>query len=177
MEAKGRVKDIMRTLTGKVVVTFELENIRPSMLENMSDKDLRITAVKWREKRSLNANAYCWALITQIAAEVKSTPQEIYDQMILDYSLPEKDENGPIIITVRGDVDMEHIKGHWKFYQASSDWKWKSFVKMIGSSEMDTKMMSDFLDMVIDEAEGLGIDTATPDEVERMKALWRPEKS
>ena len=37
-----------------------------------------------------------------------------------------------------------------------------------GSSEYDTKEMSSFIDGIISEAKGLGIETLPPEELERM---------
>ena len=41
-----------------------------------------------------------------------------------------------------------------------------------GSSTYDTKQMSDFIDGIVREAQELGIDTRTPDEIAHMKAVW-----
>lgn len=41
-----------------------------------------------------------------------------------------------------------------------------------GSSEYDTVEMSHFIDRIVEEAKELGIETATPDELERMKQEW-----
>jgi hypothetical protein len=38
---------------------------------------------------------------------------------------------------------------------------------------MDSSQMARLLDGVISEARELGITTETPDEIERMKALWK----
>ena len=37
---------------------------------------------------------------------------------------------------------------------------------------MDSKQMSELIDGTVSEADELGIETRTPDEIERMKALW-----
>lgn len=42
-----------------------------------------------------------------------------------------------------------------------------------GTSEYDTKEMSVFIDGVVSEAKELGIQTETPEEIERLKALWQ----
>ena len=41
-----------------------------------------------------------------------------------------------------------------------------------GSSEFDTKEMSIFIDGIVSEAKDLGIQTDTPDQIAKMKALW-----
>ena len=45
-----------------------------------------------------------------------------------------------------------------------------------GSSEYDTREMSIFIDGIVSEAQGLGIDTRTPEELAEMKSLWENEK-
>ena len=41
-----------------------------------------------------------------------------------------------------------------------------------GSSEYDSAEMAHFIDRIVEEAQELGIETATPDELERMKQEW-----
>lgn len=173
MECKALVKSIFRGLTGKFTIMLEVEEISQAQLEAMDAKEYRLRLTPWRKKRSLDANAYCWALITEIALKMQTTKEEIYELFIQRYAPWAKDENGYIIITVKREVDMDRIPGHWKRLQTSSDGKWVSYAMLEGSSEFDTQTMSDFLEMVKDEAERLGIETATPDEIERMKVTWR----
>lgn len=49
--------------TGRMRLTFELESDVSSSIDKMKDKPLRIIAKQWREKRSLDANAYYWVLL------------------------------------------------------------------------------------------------------------------
>jgi len=42
---------------------------------------------------------------------------------------------------------------------------------------MGTKEMSELIDGTVSEARELGIDTRTPDEIERMKQLWNSRVS
>jgi hypothetical protein len=41
---------------------------------------------------------------------------------------------------------------------------------------MNSKEMSELIDGTVSEAKELGIDTRTPDEIERMKALWESQQ-
>ena len=65
---------------------------------------------------------------------------------------------------------MSKIEGHWKFYKSNG--KFDSYLMIKGSSEYNTAEMSHFIDMVVQEAKELGIETLTPDELERMKQAW-----
>lgn len=174
MECKGKIKAIFRDFrTGRFAMTLELEGVTEAQLQELDDKDLRLNLKRWREKRSLDANSYAWVLITEIARKIGSTKEEVYELFIQRNAPWAQDENGYIIITVKAEVDMSRIQGHWKRLKASEDGKWVSYAMLEGSSEFDSQTMSEFIDMIKDEAERLGIDTATPDEIERMKATWQ----
>lgn len=61
--AKGRLVDAFKTIDRRLRVTFELDGEIP--LDK--DHELEISVKRWREKRSLDANAYLWVLIGKIA--------------------------------------------------------------------------------------------------------------
>lgn len=79
------------------------------------------------------------------------------------------------MISIISDKD---IKGYFKYYKyvGSSELNGKEFNHYIiykGTSEYNTKEMSIFIDGVVQEAKQLGIDTRTPNEIEKLKRLWR----
>lgn len=174
METVGKLAGASRTLDGKgIVLTFEVDSSVAPQLEDVSKYDkLRISAVKYKEKRSLDANAYAWVLMTKIAnhKDVLSSKDEIYEEMLQKYGAFYEDEDGYITITVKKSVDMSKIDGHWKFIKDNG--KFASYMMIKGSSQYDTAEMSHFIDHIVDEAKELGIETATPDELERMKQEW-----
>ena len=132
---------------------------------------LSIKATKYKKKRSLDANAYAWVLFTKIAEAVDSSKDEVYEEMLQKYGVLYQDDDGYITITVREDVDMSKVQGHWKFYKGNG--KFSSYLMIKGSSEYSTSEMAKFIDAVVLEAKELGIETLPPDELERMKRLWQ----
>lgn len=172
METVGRMTGASRTFDGKrLILTFEVDTSASNQIETLKKQDrLRIKAVKYKEKRSLDANAYAWVLMTKIADVVSSSKEEIYEEMLQKYGFLYEDEDGLITVTVKKSVDMSKIEGHWKFYKDNG--KFASYLMIKGSSEYDTAEMSHFIDRIVEEAKELGIETATPDELERMKAEW-----
>lgn len=136
------------------------------------DGALSLTVKKWREKRSLDANGYMWVLLEKIAAKTDSTKDEVYEEFLRDYGFLDQDDNGYITITLRADIDLSYLPGHWRAYATDSD-EWRVCRKIKGTSEYDTKEMSYFLDRVIEEAKALGIETATPEELEKIKSYER----
>lgn len=174
METTGKLTGASRTFNGQgIILTFEVDASAAGQIENMKEDDLlRIRAVKYKQKRSLDANAYAWVLMTKIAnhPEVSSSKEEVYEQMLQKYGTFYEDEDGYITITVKKSVDMSKVDGHWKFIKDNG--KFASYLMIKGSSEYDTAEMSHFIDRIVEEAKELGIETTTPDELERMKQEW-----
>lgn len=174
METTGKLTGASRTLNGQgIILTFEVDASAAGQVENMrSDDLLRIRAVKYKQKRSLDANAYAWVLMTKIAnhPDISSSKEDVYEQMLQKYGTLYEDEDGYITITVKKSVDMSKVDGHWKFIKDNG--KFASYLMIKGSSEYDTAEMSHFIDRIVEEAKELGIETATPDELERMKQEW-----
>ena len=175
MECTGKIHSVNRDWkTGRVILSFEINEEPIEAINSASQCELlSITAKKYRKKRSLDANAYCWVIMTQIAnhPEVKSSKEEVYEEMLQKYGYLYQDENGYIPITVKVGVDMSKIVGHWKFYKSNG--RFDSYLMIKGSSEYNTAEMSHFIDMVVQEAKDLGIETLPPNELERMKQSWR----
>lgn len=125
---------------------------------------------EYKEKRSLNANNYAWKLITEIGNVLRKSKEEVYLQMLKDYGQQE-------MVSILSSISP---KGFFKYYQVigSSTLNGKEFTHykiFKGTSEYDTKEMSIFIDGVVQEAEQLGIQTKTPDEIERLKRMWNNE--
>lgn len=174
MDTIGKLTGASRTFNGQgIILTFEVDASAAGQVENMrSDDLLRIRAVKYKQKRSLDANAYAWVLMTKIAnhPDISSSKEDVYEQMLQKYGTLYEDEDGYITITVKKSVDMSKVDGHWKFIKDNG--KFASYLMIKGSSEYDTAEMSHFIDRIVEEAKELGIETATPDELERMKQEW-----
>ena len=174
METTGRLTGASRTLDGRgIILTFEVDGSAAGQVEGIMKQDrLRIKAVKYKEKRSLDANAYAWVLMTKIADVVSTSKEEVYEDMLRRYGYIYEDDEGYITVTVKKSVDMSKIDGHWKFIKDNG--KFASYMMIKGSSEYDTAEMSRFIDRIVEEAKDLGIETLTPAELERMKNEWHP---
>lgn len=86
MEAKGTLKDVsMDWKTGRMRLTFELETDVSSSIDKLKDKPLRITVKQWREKRSLDANAYYWVLLSRLAEVAGISKPRAHNLMLRRY--------------------------------------------------------------------------------------------
>lgn len=156
--------------TGKPTISFEV-NERADfemMVDDLKDKDkLSIEVKPYRERRSLNANAYAWVLIGKIADAVRAGKDEIYLQCLKRYGQSE-------LISVLSHVP---IGNYIKYFEEAgvSKLNGKDFTHYRvykGSSEFDSREMSIFIDGVVSEAKDLGIQTETPNQIAEMKSRW-----
>lgn len=131
------------------------------------DKNKKFEIKEYHKKRSLNANAYAWALIGKIADVLRNSKDEIYLEMLKKYGQSE-------IVSVLSDIN---VTGYFKYFEeiATVKLQGKNFTHykvFKGTSEYNTAEMAVFIDGVISEADELGIDTLPPDEVKKIKSLW-----
>ena len=131
------------------------------------DKNKKFEIKEYHKKRSLNANAYAWALIGKIADVLRNSKDEIYLEMLKKYGQSE-------IVSVLSGIN---VTGYFKYFEeiATVKLQGKNFTHykvFKGTSEYNTAEMAVFIDGVISEADELGIDTLPPNEVEKIKSLW-----
>lgn len=175
MKLTGKLKGISKDfLSGKFLITLKVEEDITSIYKEWEEVDLDISVDKHRQRRSLDANAYAWVLMSKIADKVHSSKEEIYEHMLQKYGYFYENDSGFVHITVAKYVDMSIIGGHWKFIKDNG--KFSSYLMIKGSSEYNTQEMSNFIDRIVEEAKERGIETATPDELDRMKNLWKGSK-
>lgn len=133
----------------------------------IQDKDKTFEIKEYKEKRSLNANNYAWKLITEISNKMLKSKEEVYLQMLKDYGQQE-------MVSVLSSIDP---KGFFKYYEKAgtsvlNNKEFTHYKIFKGTSEYNTKEMSIFIDGVVQEAKQLGINTETPEEIEKLKRLW-----
>lgn len=135
-------------------------------LEKAREKVLDISVDVHREKRSTDANGYLWILCTKLAEVLNSSKDEIYEEELQKYGYLDEET----VITVKSEVDMSRIEGHWRLIKDNG--KFKAYIRVRGSSEYDSKEMAHFLDMIILDAKEQGIETDTPEQIEEYKRLY-----
>lgn len=128
--------------------------------------------VKAKKPRSLDANAKCWALCTEIAKAVGVTKEEVYRDAIKGVG-----EYTPLPIREDAVDEFGRIwagKGEGWFVEVIDDSKlpgYKLCFAYQGSSVYNVEQMSRLIDSLVQDAEALGIDTMS----EREKSLLLEE--
>ena len=124
-----------------------------------SGKTLTVEVKVKRKGRSTNANAYCWALCTDIAKELNSSKEEVYQQAIRSIGaftpIPIKAE------AVERYIEIWKAHGIGWVIEDMGDSKlpgYKVLACYHGSSTYDTKEMSELIEWLTQEAHNLGID-------------------
>ena len=173
MEFTGQIKGISNDfVSGETLITFSVnENttVLPEYEKLKNCKKLRIKAVQYREKRSLDANAYLWVLLQKIAEVLRTDKWSVYLQMLKRY--------GQFTYIVVKPGAVEAVKKQWRECEeiGEIDVNGTKAVQMLcyyGSSTYDTKDFSILLDGVISECKELGIETLPPHELQMLKERW-----
>lgn len=171
MECTGKVTNISRDWqTNKLNITFSLNERVEGEIDKIKDcEKLSIKAVKFKRKRSLDANAYMWVLLTKIAEAIQSSKDDVYLEMLSRYGVFTH-------IIVKPSV-VDKVKAEWRTVRELGEINVNgtSGIQLqcyFGSSTYNTKEMSVLIDGVVREAKELGIETATPEELEQMKREW-----
>lgn len=136
------------------------------------DKDKTYEIKEYKEKRSLNANAYAWTLIGKIAEVVGNTKEEVYREYIINKGIYR-------VITIDTKAAPTFIK-IWTekglgWLCEKSETKIPGLVDITayyGTSSYNTKQMANFIDYIVQEAKNLNIETLTPEQIEMLKAEW-----
>ena len=153
METRAKLKGYTLDYeSGKPVVSFYVDSLRG--VEELFDSNLRLTAVKWRDKRSLRANALLWECIGQLAKAFNPpySDEEMYERELKEYGVSNHfeilEEALPTlakiyrIVEVVDDSDQEGFK-------VVSCW--------MGSSQYDTKQFSDLVSGVMSDMKEMGL--------------------
>lgn len=147
--------------------TGKIEKFLPLIFRLDKDIVYDVKIDKHREKRSLNANAYLWKLVTEIGNVLNKSKEEVYLQMLIDYGQSE-------MVSILSEID---VKGYFKYYKLAgtsilNGKEFNHYKIYKGSSEYDTKEMSILLNGVVQEAKNLGIKTKDDIELERLLEEW-----
>ena len=137
--------------------------------------EVEITIGEVKKKRSLNANAYFHVLVGKIADKLNISKQKCKNIMLSRYGQYEIHDGQRTVISVLSEIDMdnrEDIHCSAIGYGKVGDKQFTHYAIMKPSHEMNTYEMAKLLDGTIEEAKELGIETLTPNELERMKSVW-----
>lgn len=175
MKAQGKLIDIsIDYATQKPKITFLLNNNINSLDEIENVPLLDIEAKKHRNKRSLDANAYCWVLCEKLAIKMDITKEEVYKQEIMMV--------GKSVIVPIKNEEVEYFKSAWKnkglgyICESLGNSKIAGYENLrlyYGSSSYNTKDMSRLIDSIVEDCKLQGIETLPPEEIQSLINGWK----
>ena len=172
----GRIRELSTARNGKTMLTLEInERAAAETLYdelNLCEK-LDISVKKWRDKRSLDSNAYAWLLLGKLGAKIGIAPEIIYREMVKDVG------DNYEILPVRADAVKRFCEAWQKkgigWLTETFPSKLRGYVNVMayyGSSTYDTAQMSRLLELIIAECKAQGIETRPKEEIDAMMQYW-----
>lgn len=160
------MKKLIRTKNDLLEFQAQLYAVAQELTEG---KTFDITIEEHKEKRSINANNYSWALQDQMAKILNISIDEMHKQMVLRYGVLET-------MSIRQDAYESAKRVFEYFYELGrSQLNGNTYVHVrvgVGTHHYNTKEMSTFLNGVVEEAKDLGIQTLEEKQIQEMVKRW-----
>ena len=168
---EGMIHSMMRGMGGELYLTLSLAPMHIEELRKLEGERLEVKIDKYRNKRSNNANSYCWAIIGKIAEKMfpPMNKNEVYLEMLKRYG-----QGTTISVQTDKLEDVCRELDYWERI-GTGNVNGKEFTHLrmwVGSSKYNTKEMSLFVSGIVEEAKEMNIETMTPDELSRLVGAW-----
>lgn len=178
MESTGIIKDISidyDTRKPKISLVLDLDEV--SVVEELKNENkLNIEIKKWHKKRSLDANAYCWVLCDKIAKELSDDGTIVKKEMVYKDAILGIGTFEPFVIQEKS---YDKFKRIWEkqglgflVQEVSRKDKCIKVNCYYGSSTYDTKEMSLLINLLVDLAKSLNIETKPKAEIDSLLRSW-----
>jgi hypothetical protein len=161
-------------LKGKLIVSFEADKKLTESLDTLPEKSLIVTIKEYRQKRSLDANAYFWTLCDKVAEKLNTSKEEIYKEKIKECGVFE-------IVPLRNDA-VERYTAMWgknglgwfcEVLGASKLQGYTNVITYFGSSTYNSKEMSRIVESIVEDCRELKIPTVDENELLKMYDAYR----
>lgn len=136
------------------------------------DKSKKYEVKEYKEKRSLDANAYAWVLLGKLQDKLHIPKEEIYRDAIKNIGSYE-------VIPIKNEA-VEKFRQAWSkkglgWITETTKSKLEGYTNVLayyGSSIYDTKEMTRFIEQIIQECEQLDIETKSKTEIDSLLRSW-----
>lgn len=186
MKFTGRLKEpVINFATHRLSIVFEPnEDFSQAYEEFKNCEKLSIEIKKHKAKRSLDANAYYWVLLTKLAKVMRTSNNELHNEMISQYGFPEiiggQLVRAPLPDTEEAEkriksADAYHLKATTQVISGKDGVNYRTYIMMRGSHTYNTEEMARLIEGLISECKYVGIpdsEIMTPDEKEQLKQKW-----
>lgn len=174
----------MVLVISKIKLPTHITDTIRTLMSNVVDHDVVVNISKMRKKRSLDANAYYWVLLTKLAKIngfsnarqhnllLRDWGQvEIVDGQLLRVAIPDTDEAEAEIL----EKEKYHLKLTTHVITGKDGITYRTYYVLRGSSNYDTAEMGRLIEGLIMECQQVKIpdsEIMTPDQKEELKQKW-----
>lgn len=178
MQCAGKIIDIGRSVNNNPKIMIELEGISiPDLVKLQGYEKLTVNMQKFSGKRSLDANAYYWKLLGELARTMRTSNEEMHNLLLDSYGVLAEDADGNNIVHFMPESE-DYLRMKYEHYRPTGirieyeGVMYCKYLRLKGSSEYNTQEMSRLIDGLIYECQQLGIETLPPAELERMMKAY-----
>lgn len=185
MELTGKLHySLTFTAKGNPIISLELNERQAAiqLVDELHDEEVSIKIGKKTSKRSLDANAYYWVLLNKLAKKLNISNSYCHNLMLRRYGTLEEFD-GQSVYWVIPDTDdaskkadeaeTYHIKPTSHVREGNDGLMYRTYLLLKGSHSYTREEFSHLVNGLVDECKGVGIQTATPDELDRMLSLYK----
>ena len=149
--------------------------------DELKDYEVEVEIKKAAKHRSIEANAYCWTLIDQITRKLQVKEpkagwkkETVYRNAIREIGGVSKEAYmmTDAVPVFRRIWEKQGLGNQVEVISDEPETGWCSVMIWFGSSTYDSQQMSQLINVLIQDAEALGIPTITPKEEEKMLQRW-----
>lgn len=155
---------------GKPIISIEFNEAETAVncYESLKDEEkLAVNIDKYREKRSLNANAYFHSLVNQLGRYFNISDEEMKIKMNLQYGTLARDNEGKILgAKVPKGMVISNYYPYAKWYKDDGGFSCYIFYKR--THELNTLEFSQLLNGVVQECKDVNIPTLDDIEIQRL---------
>lgn len=183
-----RIKNLnLQTTLWSAQLTIECDMKEASELQRIieeagkvdSESEYTVSIKRRKKKRSLDANAYMWVLLRELAFKVENSPIELYKHYVRGFGQY-------YVIPVREDA-IDAFSKVWSSHGVA--WfvddigpcrrtaGYHNLKAYYGTSEYDTKSMSRLIDEVVLDCKAQGIETMSREEINYLLKEEKHEQS
>lgn len=163
--------------TGRMIAQIELNEDFKEGYEALKDcKKISVEIKKYKAKRSLDANAYYWVLLTRFAEKIGLSNAEAHNMLLCGYGQP-MIIDGECVYTEIVDTeeaerkikesDVYHLRPTSSIRVDEHGVAYRSYLMLKGSKEYNTEEMSRLISGLVEQCIEVGIpksDIVSPEE-------------
>jgi hypothetical protein len=185
MKFECQIKEPSFDMKGNVIANFAVNKAFLEAYEEFKGcEKITLEIKKYKKKRSLDANAYYWVLITKLAKRTRKSNEELHNEMLVHYGFPEL-VDGQLIRMVLPDTDeadktvryssVYHLKPTTQVKEGKDGTPYRTYIMLRGSHTYNTEEMARLIDGLIYECKSEGMaeaEIASPEEQRILKERY-----